>query len=233
MADTRLDDVFAKICGMEAPLSVRLHAFAQALSDLGLPSAKAYEDLVSKLTASGEQRKTPGIGDTLPDFMLPDHNGRLVGLHELLEAGPLVLSFNRGHWCQFCELELQAFTRSHLEIAGLGATVASVMPERREFIRQVWNKANGKLITLSDMDNSYALELGLAVWVGDEIRDLYTGIGLDLERYQGNGMWFVPIPATFVIKPSGIIVARYVDPDFRKRMETEQVVDALRLATVP
>lgn len=233
MAAAPIDDIFARICGMEAPLGVRLHAFSKALSDLGLPSAKAYEDLVSKLLTSDEQRTIPNVGEMVPDFLLPDHSGRLVGLPELLDNGPLVLSFNRGHWCQFCELELQAFTRAHSDIANLGATVVSVMPERREYIRQVWTNTSGKVITLSDMDNSYALELGLAVWLGDDVRDLYEGIGLDLERYQGNDMWFVPIPATFVVKQSGIIAARYVDPDFRKRMETEQVLDALRQAAQP
>lgn len=233
MAAAEIDDIFSRLCGMEAPLGVRLRAFAQALSNLGLPSAEAYEDLVAKLSASSEERAIPGVGDMLPDFLLPDHDGRLVGLADLLANGPLVLSFNRGHWCQFCELELQAFTRAHTDIASYGATVVSVMPERQEFIRRVWDKADGKIKTLSDIDNSYALELGLAVWLGDRIRNLYSDIGLDLERYQGNDMWFVPIPATFVVKRSGIIAARYVDPDFRKRMETEQVLVALRQAAQP
>ena len=91
----------------------------------------------------------------------------------------------------------------------------------------VRDNSNRTIIALSDMDNSYALELGLAVWVGHEVIEIYRSIGWDLPQFQGNDMWFVPVPATFVIEDDRRIIARHVDPDFRRRMEIDEILSAL------
>jgi peroxiredoxin len=81
---------------------------------------------------------------------------------------------------------------------------------------------------LSDIDNGYALSLGLAIWLGEEVRQLDLENGLHLEKYNGNDTWFLPIPATFVVGKDGRIIDRYVDPDFRSRMEIAGIEAALR-----
>ena len=101
------------------------------------------------------------------------------------------------------------------------------MPERGEYTRTVRDRTNGRLTVLSDIDNGYALSVGVVMWLGDEVRSLYQQFGLDIERYQGNATWFVPIPATFVLDRSGVIIGRKVDPDFRTRMDIEEIVKAL------
>jgi peroxiredoxin len=83
---------------------------------------------------------------------------------------------------------------------------------------------------LTDIDNGYALSLNLAIWVGDELRHLMGASGRDLPRYQGNDTWFLPIPATFVIARNGRIVARFIGPDYRKRMAVEDLLAALKNA---
>jgi peroxiredoxin len=150
-----------------------------------------------------------------------------VALDELLAKGPLILSFNRGHWCEYCELELRAFAEAHAEFAEHGAQVVSIMPERGEYTRKVRALTNDTLTVLSDIDNGYALSVGVVMWLGDEVRTLYQKFGLDIERYQGNATWFVPIPATLVLDRNGIIVGRKVDPDFRSRMDMEDIFAAL------
>jgi peroxiredoxin len=77
------------------------------------------------------------------------------------------------------------------------------------------------------MDNGYALSLNLAIWVGDEIQKMMTGRH-DLPEYQGNNSWMLPIPATFVVGQDGLIKARFVDPDYRKRMAIDDLLAALR-----
>ena len=54
--------------------------------------------------------------------------------------------------------------------------------------------------------------------------------GYDLPRYQGNAFWTIPIPATFVLDARGVIVARHLDPDYRKRMEVDELVAAIKAA---
>ena len=71
------------------------------------------------------------------------------------------------------------------------------------------------------MDLGYALNLGLIFWVGGRVMDMYRGFGIDLAHFQGNGGWFLPVPATLVVGRDGRVKARFVDPDFRHRMRTE------------
>jgi peroxiredoxin len=81
---------------------------------------------------------------------------------------------------------------------------------------------------LSDMDNDYALSLGLAMWVGKSVRDLMIEDALNLPEYHGSDAWVLPLPATFVVAANGRVAARYVNPDFRERMEVRDVLEALR-----
>jgi peroxiredoxin len=80
---------------------------------------------------------------------------------------------------------------------------------------------------LSDVDLGYALTLGLVYWVGEEVKQLYDQLGLDLERFQGHAGFFLPIAAKFIVGRDGIVKARQVDIDFRQRMEPAAILDAL------
>jgi peroxiredoxin len=78
------------------------------------------------------------------------------------------------------------------------------------------------------MDNGYALSLNLAIWVGAEVQELMAAGGRDLPRYQGNDSWMLPLPASFVVDADGIVRARFIDPDYRKRMAIEDLLQAVR-----
>ncbi len=225
MSEARtFEDDFAEICGSESPLRVRLAALTGIIRKHGPEFDQAYEALVDQLRLAKAGNTAPNTGDCMAPFLLPDHNGHLVRLESLLGEGPVVISFNRGHWCEYCDLELRAFAAAHAEFARNGARVVSIMPERLEYLRKVGERSNHAFLVLCDMDNSYAMELGLVVWLGARVRELLTGSGLALEKIQGNETWFVPIPATFVVNAAGIILARYVDPDFRTRMDIDEIL---------
>src|SRR5215472_13561117 len=81
---------------------------------------------------------------------------------------------------------------------------------------------------LTDMDNGYALSLNLAIWVGDEMQKILESGGRQLPDYQGNNAWVLPISATFVIARDGTITARFIDPDFRKRVAIKDLLKALQ-----
>ena len=97
---------FADICMMDAPLNARLAAYADKLRELNFPFAEAYDDLVARLYAGEVGCGAPAVGERMPAFILPARTGTLVSLDELTSKGPVVLSFNRGHWCPFCKIEL-------------------------------------------------------------------------------------------------------------------------------
>lgn len=222
-----LEEVFREICARDGPLKEKLQDFSKAVRELGLLFAEAYDDLVQRLESGEAGAGAPNVGDPMPPFLLTGSNGRLVSLDELLRSGPAVISFNRGHWCEYCAIELSALTQALNALEAEGANVVSIMPETREFVTEATAACGGRFEILSDIDNGYALDVGLVIWLGDRVREIYLAHGLHLEKYQDSESWFLPIPATFVVGQDGIIAARYVDPDFRRRMEIADILYAI------
>jgi peroxiredoxin len=225
-----LDDAFKRICTLDAPLNERLALYSAALREHAPSYAAAYDELVKRLQTNRIGWNAPGAGDELPAFSLPDADCRMHDLPKILSRGPAVVSFNRGHWCPYCLMELDALKCALAEINAAGGQVVSIMPETRAFTAQVAKEIDHAFPILSDENNGYALSIDLVMWVGDRVRRLFVADGLQLDDSQSNASWFVPIPATFVVGTDGIILARLVDPDFRRRMDIDEIVAALRLA---
>jgi peroxiredoxin len=189
--------------------------------------ARAYDNLVERLTAADAGKKAPRKGDALPAFALPDDRGNIVKFSELARVGPVVVSLNRGHWCSYCRIELESLQGIHKEIRQRGGSIVAITPDRQVYTRKLKERSNLTFPVLSDVDNAYAMSLGLVVWCGEEIRTLYEKAHLDLAESQGNDGWLMPIPATYVVSPGGRINASFVDVDFRRRMETRDILAAL------
>ena len=223
-----LAEAFNEICMMDGPLNARLSAYAGKLRELNFPFAEAYDDLVARLYAGEVGRQSPQTGEVMPPFNLPSKGGTVVSLEDLVADGPLVLSFNRGHWCPFCKIELRSIADFHQQIAASGARVVSIMPDRQQFLDDIRLATRDTFDILTDIDNGYALSLGLVMWLGETVKQLMIGRGYHLDAYHGSGGWFVPVPATFVIGRDQTVIARFVDPDFRKRMEIDEILAALK-----
>ncbi|MBZ9764748.1 AhpC/TSA family protein [Mesorhizobium sp. CA8] len=214
---------------LDAPLNERLAVVAAAVRRLNSEFADAVDRLVERLEKQGAGAAAPKSGDVMPPFLLPDDDGRLVSLAEILAKGPAVITFQRGHWCPYCRLNAIGIVEVQREIAELGGQAIAIMPERRRFAKAMKASVGAQFPFLIDMDNGYALSLNLAIWVGAEMERL-MGLGLDIPNYQGNSSWFMPIPATFVVRTDGIITDRFVDPDYRRRMDINDLIAALRRA---
>ena len=104
----------------------------------------------------------------------------------------------------------------------------AIVPDRQRYAAEIRAEAEGRFPILVDMDNGYAMSLNLVFWVGEEMRKFMSEAGVDLAEYQGNDSWMVPVPATFVVGQDGRISARFVDPDYRKRMTIETMLAAFR-----
>jgi peroxiredoxin len=228
--DEALAEAFQQARSLDAPLDTRLEFYLGRSRKL-LPDLEAtYDELVARLQSNQNRIRVPAIGETLPDFLMSDSEGNLVALSSLLSKGPLVVSFNRGPWCDYCGLELHALARAYPEIVGAGGDIVSIVPETAQYARALKQSRGLPFRVLTDLDLAYAFSLGLVFWVGDKVKDAYRQFGIDLERFQGHGGWLLPMPATLVVGSDGRVRARFVDPDFRRRMETEQIVSALAAA---
>lgn len=218
---------FEEILCLNAPLADKLAARAVQLAEDEPKFSALYIALVDRLVAADAGSQAPEIGSVLPEFLLPDSDGKLIGSTDLLETGPLVVSFNRGHWCRFCQLELRAYSEIYSDVKNLGAELVSIMPERAAPVKQIRESLDLPFQILTDMDNGYALTCGLMISLGADVRELYLSVGRDLANFQGNDAFFVPIPATFVIQPDGRIQDRFVDPNFGRRMAPNDILECL------
>jgi len=139
-----------------------------------------------------------------------------------------VVTFHRGHWCPYCRISISTLVKAQPRIEATGARIVAIIPDREQFAAEMREDGNVSFPILSDMDNGYAMSLNLAIWVGAELQEFMRKIGRMLPQYQGNDSWTLPIPATFVVGKDGRVKARFVDPDYRKRMTLEEVVAALK-----
>jgi peroxiredoxin len=166
----------------------------------------------------------------MPNFILPDERGQLVSLDALLQSGPVAVTFHRGHWCPYCRINTRALAEAQEKIAAEGGQVTAIMPDREHFTSELKAESDAPFPILTDFDNGYALSINLAFYVGEEMQQMMTGAGWDVSRSQGSDTWLLPVPATFVVATDGRVKARFVDPDYRKRMTIEDLLSALKTA---
>jgi len=213
---------------LDGSMAERLDVFADATRKLHPSTAAIIDRLVARLRQHEAGEDAPKPGDVMPTFVLPDENGKLVSLKDLLARGPAVVTFHRGHWCPYCRISISTLVKAQPRIEALGAHMVAIVPDREQFAAEMREDCNVNFPILSDMDNGYAMSLNLAIWVGSEMQEYMTKIGRILPQYQGNESWTLPIPATFVIGKDGRIKSRFVDPDYRKRMAIEDLTDTLK-----
>jgi peroxiredoxin len=225
-----VEEAFRYCCDMDASLRERLDTFSAAARALRPAMQEAVDRLVVRLMASDIGAGAPRIGDPMPPFILPDERGELVSLEGLLQVGPVAITFHRGHWCPYCRINTKALAEAQNKIAAAGAQIVAIMPDRQQFAVALKQESKMHYPVLTDMDNGYALSLNLAIWVGTEVQELMQASGRDLPRYQGNDSWMLPLPASFVVDGDGVVRARFIDPDYRKRMAIEDLLQAVREA---
>jgi peroxiredoxin len=227
MGGESLDQAFIRARELDASLGEQLRAFAEAARQRQPDFAEAVDRLVERLRRYGAGESAPRPGDPMPPFILPDDTGRLVSLEQLLRHGPVAVTFHRGHWCPYCRININALAQAHGEIAREGGQIAAIMPDRQKFVAELRSQSSVPFPILTDMDNGYALSLNLTIWVGAEMQKMMEG-HRDLPAFQGNSSWMLPIPATFVVGRDRLIKARFLDPDYRKRMAIADMLAALR-----
>ena len=167
-------------------------------------------------------------GQKAPSFELPDADGNLIALGSRLNNGPVVVTFYRGGWCPYCNIALRAL-QSHLpEIKRLGSSLIAISPELPDQSLSTREKLALGFDVLSDHENAVARQFGLVYRVSDAARHRLLALGRDLVASNGSTTWELPITATYVINPNGLIVFAHVDADYRDRIDPALIVEALR-----
>ena len=222
-----LDGAFRRVRDLDLSLREQLLAFAETTRRERPEFAAAVDRLVGRLRQYGAGESAPQIGEPMPPFVLPDEAAQMVSLDALLDRGPVAVTFHRGHWCLYCRININALALAHKELTADAGQIVAIMPDRQKFAAELKSQSNVPFPILTDMDNGYALSLNLAIWVGAEIQKMMQG-RLDIPAFQGNSSWMLPIPATFVVGRDGLIRARFIDPDYRKRMMIADMIATMR-----
>src|SRR5262245_48029724 len=151
---------------MTERLNSRLAHYVEWLASSSPEFYSAYQAFVNRLSTGDFASRGPQVGDSFPSFMLPDQDGRLISLESLLGRCPLVLSFNRGHWCNLCRIELTALNEAAPDIKAAGGALIAIIPEPQIMARKLRADDALNFPVLSDMDLAFAASLDLVVYMG-------------------------------------------------------------------
>ena len=172
--------------------------------------------LIERGAANGALKQ----GDHIPEFMLPNAEGRLVRSSDLL-GQPLVISFYRGMWCPYCSAELNVLAAASPRLQAAGARVVAITPEVGGVPLKTKKERDLDFEILCDVDNGVAMEFGLMFRVPDDIQPGYVTLDFKLPLFYGNDSWMLPIAATYVVTSDGEIAFAYVNPEYRERFDPE------------
>lgn len=132
------------------------------------------------VTACSGPARELRVGDTAPDFTLPDTQGKDVSLKGLLAGGPVIVAFFPKAFTPGCTKEMTAYGQQHAEVAEKGATVVGISTDDVDTLRRFRESVGAPFPMLSDE--------------GGKVAGLYTGTRMGLANRS-----------TFVVAQDGTI----------------------------
>lgn len=181
-----------------------LNAFGQSLQEMIVQN---LEDRALK------------VGDIAPDFTLPDAEGLPVSLYDTLQHNAVIISFFRGNWCPFCMAELTHYQEAINNNLVDSATVIAISPQSIHFNHDLKVQNNLEFRILSDKGNEIADKYGLVFTLQENIREIYKNMGADLELFNSDKTYKLPIPATYLIDKNKKIVFSSVSTNYMERAD--------------
>lgn len=176
-----------------------------------------------------KQLPKPGlkVGMKAPDFKLKNQDGNWVKLQDLLKKGPVIISFYRGAWCPYCNLQINNLVRNYDHFKPYNAQLVAITPQKPDKSLLQYTKAKVPFPILSDLDNKVMKDYNVLFHLPDELIVAYSQFGIDLADYNGEKRWVLPVPATYILDQKGIIRSVFADIDYTKRMEPKVIVATL------
>jgi len=211
-------------------LQDRLDAFKADFENNKAPpeAVAAFHRATAELIASGQAERALKAGDRAPAFTLPDADGVAVSSSDLLARGPLVLTFYRGVWCPYCNLDLQAIEAAANEIRGFGASLIAISPQTPANSRRSQRENKLSFPILSDHGGAVANAFGLRFRLPDYLIAFYKQFGVDLAVHNGEPGWSLPMPSRYIIGRDGAIAYAEVNPDYTRRPDPADLFPVLR-----
>ncbi len=125
-------------------------------------------------------------------------------------------------------MELEALQAIVADIEKLGASMVVISPQLDKFSKQVAKKNNITYPVLCDTSNKVASQFGLVFELPNDLRELYKKFGIDLERFNGDTSWQLPMPGRFILNQQGVLLNSEVNPDYTQRPDPFEIIDILK-----
>jgi peroxiredoxin len=185
---------------------------------------KATAELIQSKLAD----QVAGVGSEAPGFSLPNATGQQVTLSQMLTRGPVVISFYRGVWCPFCNLEQRALQQHLPQISELGASLVAISGQTPDNSLSMAEKNELTYEVLTDIGLTVASSYGLVFRLPDYLQEAYEQLGHPVPMFDGPGQQTLPIPATFVADRDGIVRFAYANPDYMHRADPKDILATLK-----
>lgn len=187
----------------------------------------AYTRGIKEVAESGIYGRAKNVGDKAPDFILTNAVGRNVRLYDVLNNGPVVLTWYRGGWCPYCNITLATLQARLDDFKAEGATLLALTPEVPDSSISTQEKHELEFQVLSDLNNKVARDYGIVFKLNDKVAEYYNN-GFGLSEYNGNTSDELPLAATYVIDKNGIIRYAFLNADYTKRAEPDTIIQELK-----
>lgn len=194
------------------------------------PEKKAiYKKGIDMVAESGIVENAIQEGDIAPDFTLKNHLGEEVTLSEQLKKGPVVLTWYRGGWCPYCNIQLAAYQEILPELKEQNAQLIAISPEVPD--KSLGTVESNKLAftVLSDLNLTVAKQYNIVFKLYSEVGKIYKGF-FDIKEYNGEEAAEdeLPLAATYVINTDGKVVYSFLDADYTARAEPAKILEVVK-----
>jgi peroxiredoxin len=224
-----ITDIFVSIKTNNMKLKEQIAGFnQQAVKKLPAELFKLSHQEWEKIAATKITETALRVGDKVPDFTLPDGNGNPVSIAELLKKGNVVISFARGTWCPYCNLEYKAQQDKLPELQSKNTTLISISPELPSNAKDKIAETGITYPILFDKGNEVARKFGIVYTLSDEFKALTKQVfNSDVAIYNGDSSYTLPLPATYIINQQGTIIYAFLNPSWVERAEPEDYISVL------
>jgi len=210
-------------------LKEELGAFAQQMSE-NAPK-EVLETMgaeIGKLLESSIVKTALKVGATVPEFELTDSDGNHVSLDSLVQNSSVVISFNRGNWCPFCNIEFKHLQESVNPIKNSGNNLVVISPQLPEKSKELKSQNGFEFPILYDKGNEVAKKFGIAFTLAEPLRPIHEAFGMDIPAHNGNSSFELPVPATYVINQNKEVVYASINPNWMERAEPDEYLNFLK-----
>jgi peroxiredoxin len=164
-------------------------------------------------------------GDNAPPFTLTDPNGVFVSSADLLRKGPLVITFYRGMWCPYCQLDLQALKAAAAAVYSYGASLVAISHQTAaDSSHRLRLTTPISFPVLDDRGGDVAVAFGIR-WAPADRQSIDDWLSTDLNSDLG---WILPMRARYVIGQDDLIAYADINSDYTRQPEPSEILPVLR-----